>query len=133
MGWPAPMVARFHKLFFWTPTVSYTDIAEKLSKEFGIPVTKNACVGYANRNGMKRQGRALDRPRARKGRPAKPRLAGPQKVPHTTPLLDLAFGDCRWTDSNAHPFLFCGMPQIPSCSYCLEHARRSYPAMARSA
>ena len=42
-------------------------------------------------------------------------------------LLDLNAGECKWTDSDGVPFLFCGRAAQAGLPYCAEHARVAYP------
>ena len=48
--------ARFHELLKATPKLTYTAIAMRLSVEFSVHITKNACIGHGRRSGVpKRQ------------------------------------------------------------------------------
>jgi hypothetical protein len=43
------------------------------------------------------------------------------------PLIELRdSGQCKWTDSNNAPWLFCGNPTVESLPYCSYHCWRAY-------
>jgi len=153
--WAEPVVARFRVLLNQDPLLSYKVIAQQLSEEFSITLTKNACIGFGRRTGVpKRQP-----PRSyagRKGRSLKPRIRphtpqlrivdriakGPPPPPPQPPkqigrmLLEQLHDrdDCHWPLGDGPPFLFCGAPVTPGvdCVYCLKHAQIAYPALRRA-
>ena len=50
--WTDVMKRRFAKLHRQTPELSFTTIASMMSAEFGIELTRNACIGKARRMGL---------------------------------------------------------------------------------
>jgi len=130
--------ARFHELLRIDPKLSYTAIAQRLSLEFKITLTKNACIGHGRHAGVpKRQP-----PRSyagRKNRKPKPYVAKIRLTPRfrpmsrpsagRVPLEQLEPNDCRWPEGDRAPFLFCGEPRHGSSSYCWVHAVRSCPSL----
>ena len=147
--WTDRLVARFKVLLEQFPRLSYSQIADQLTEEFGIPLTKNSCIGYGRRIGVPKRQPPVRTPRVRLARRARPRprLPGPPKPrvpklhlpkPVEPPpprqfekllIWQLGSGECRWPVNDDSPFLFCGRPQLENCSYCLPHARLSYPVL----
>lgn len=146
--WTEPVIAQFMILLDVHPKLAYAEIAWRLNKVCGTTLTKNSCIGYARRHGFEKR----QPPRDYSGR--KPRIlsrvpklrlapslrSAPPPPPQPKPkqlgkmsLLDLGATDCRWPEGNDAPFLFCGAPILPGCPYCLPHAQRAFPAVARQA
>ena len=145
--WNEPLVARFKALLELMPRLSYTQIAMRLSAEFGITLTKNACIGFGRRMGVpKRQPpaqgirgtRLFSRPPSRPSRPRVPKRRLPKFIRQPTRTFDklqiwqLERGECRWPVNSDSPFLFCGRPQMENCAYCLPHAGLAYPVLGRA-
>ena len=147
--WTEPLVARFKALLEQFPRLSYSQIADQLTTEFNIPLTKNSCIGYGRRIGVpKRQPPAqgtrgswlFAQPPHKPSRPRRPRVPKqrlPKFIRQPTRTFDklqiwqLERGECRWPVGDHSPILFCGRPQMENCSYCLPHARLSYPVLGR--
>lgn len=133
-------------------------IADELSKEFGVAVSRNAVIGKANRLGLilKGDGENADKktPKTKPKKlhktvfyfhaePAAPvnDIAAEPIVIATSlrvQLLDLTFYSCRWPlgDPRHADFAFCGAdrvkPHDESNAYCAHHAAIAYrPAPTR--
>jgi hypothetical protein len=116
---------------------SFREIAEMLSKEFGVELTKNAIAGRCHRLCLKLR----VKPRAvgatlkakRKSRERKeivimpiPPESEPEPVHlEGVDLLDLQFDDCRWPYGVFPNYRYCGQPQHHR-SYCKTHFKLSY-------
>jgi len=139
--------ARFNELLKAQPLLTYTAIAERLSVEFGVHLTKNACIGHGRHTGVpKRQpSRSYAGRKGRKLKPrAKPYVPKVRLPPRFRPkprvlgkmLLEQLHltQDCHWPIGDRAPFLFCGdatvMVQPP---YCLKHLHLACPATRREA
>ena len=134
--WTVPVVEHFKALLAMRPALSYADVAHRLNRAHSVSLTKNACIGRARRLGFLRNGpKAKPRSRIapmRLSRRLKQDAPTPQPpTPFTTRIEQLRSNSCRWPHGERPPYLYCGMPSIESCPYCLEHARISYPAMRR--
>lgn len=115
-----------------------------------IDATRNACIGKAWRLGLAQHKKSgPPKPHPPKPRPErKTRFQGMPKpptvpvqpliraVPADVPpprnlaITDLAMGDCRWPVTDGLPYLFCGNPAEPDCSYCAPHYRIGHNRMA---
>ena len=139
--WTPPVVSRFNELLKAYPVLAYGQIAQRLSAEFGVTITKNAAIGFGRRTGTPK--RSPQRLRPSGGPPrARPRRTGrisqsPKKKPRPVPLhvqdkvllQNLDSGDCRWPNGDDPPYLYCGMPVLENLPYCRKHALISYPAL----
>jgi hypothetical protein len=124
-------------------------IAAKLAHALNRPVTRNAVIGVAHRQGwalggverIRRQaankGNGRTWKRKRKLTPAAQKPLSPlaklmaepwtprplPAVPKTQQrsLIDLADDQCRWPCTDAPPHLFCAGPRVPGASYCPGH------------
>ena len=124
---------------------SFREIAEKLSAEYDVTLTKNAIAGRCHRLCLKLRvkPRAYGPKEIRKRKPKhrksefdmieiKPiEPIEPEPVEEFKPhlegidLLDLQFDDCRFPFGE-HPHIrYCGKPQFRR-SYCCEHFEKSY-------
>jgi len=144
--WTVEAIIMLRELLEQRPTLTYSDIADRMTKKLRAPFTKNSCIGRARRLGtakrqqvkIKRNGRPVrSRPRVPKLR-LSPRLklappSPPSRISGALKIEQLAHGDCRWPEGNRAPFLFCGEQVLDNCSYCLKHALISYPAMRKTA
>ena len=152
--WEPTLVARFHELLKLDPPLSYTIIAMRLTEEFGVPLTKNAVIGYGRRNGVPRRKtgrRKIHKPRTVKVRPrprAKPSkpvvmkkppklrlppIVKPQPRPAKLRIWQLEHHECRWPIDAVTPYFFCAKRRVPGSSYCHEHTHISNPSLARNA
>jgi len=134
--------ARFNELLKAQPLLTYTAIAERLSVEFGIRLTKNSCIGHGRHTGVpKRQpGRSYAgrKPRAPKLRlmPHQPRPPKPKpRVPGKVLLEQLHITkDCHWPFGDRAPYFFCGAATVlEQPPYCLKHLHIACPATRREA
>lgn len=130
---------------------SATIIAGCLRAEFGIPVTRSAVIGRANRDGIILRGDVAKfgfKPErvSRKGlRRSAPRKGPLKKLPVTKAvrfepateivksprlktLLELEDNHCRWPidDPKGNVAGFCGNDRHDEFSYCIGHCRIAY-------
>ena len=130
---------RFRELLQVDPKLTYTMIAQRLSMEFGVPLTKNSCIGHGRRTGVPpRQpprsyaGRKV---RTLKLKPYTPKIRlsarfkpKPRPPVERVPLEQLETNDCRWPFGDRPPFLFCGDTTVGLASYCPKHLDIACPA-----
>ena len=132
--WTQSIVNRFLQLFADPSEYRYGEIAEKLSAEFGVTITKNAAIGI---------GKRLDVPQRKKPgaarkpeiRPEHRHLVVPPVAPKPWPrprilagrlrIDQLSHDTCRWPFGDRSPFLFCGAITVESKPYCVEHMKTS--------
>ena len=123
--WTEPVVTRFRQLL--AEGAPYSDCASLLSKEFGIMLTRSACIGRAKRTNTAPSRRKIRMP----AKPPPEKFFRPRKPPQrvvdlqargTVTIMELLPNDCRWPSGDRSPFMFCGAPQIEGCSYCEAHA-----------
>ena len=110
---------------------SFGEIAALLSNEFGVMVTRFACIGRAHRLELP------DRPQPIRERWVKPEPVNfPQTelVCESKDLMELGRHDCRWPIAELFdrpPYRFCGRA-IWKVSWCKEHYKKVYhPARER--
>lgn len=136
--WTEKRMARLRKLCA-RKDLSFGDIANILSREWGITVPRNGCIGKAHRMGISRRpgpGGSGRRPR----RPSEPATQAPVEnvlriwprwrvdVPVDSPglgkgkytLTQLDGNMCHWPFGDRAPYLFCGAPTAGR-SYCAFH------------
>jgi GcrA cell cycle regulator len=132
------MLRRFRELHR-QKDASFTAIANTMSEEFKIELTRNACIGKAHR---------LDLPRRFKPhivrkvkvvrekvirmkiyQPPPPPPSPPRKPePFTLTITELEHGDCKWPSGGPYdrpPFLFCGKAALAGLPYCKAHTAKS--------
>jgi hypothetical protein len=135
--WSPEVAQRFRELL-QDRKRSYGQCADILSREFNLSLTRNACIGWAGRNGIpprpirsiKRGGQ---RSKARSGpklpmpvlAPVRPAVAIPHPPGYRPSLLELGTRECKWPYGEG-PFVFCAAPRSEGSSYCAEHARIAY-------
>jgi hypothetical protein len=111
--------------------LSYEDIAKLMTAEFGMPFTKNSCIGKGRRIGL-----AVRAPKAFHMGPIQPQLLVRKKGEPVT-IEQLRYGDCRWPLGNTAdrpPYMYCGKPAAsPGCSWCREHAKKVFSRTSDSA
>jgi GcrA cell cycle regulator len=117
--------------------LSYGDIAKKLSREFNVKLTRNACIGKARRLGFsERKARRIvskEPVEARKpiDRPPRPWIKKQAKRPALVlgkvTIYKLKDHHCRWPFGERPPFItFCGDTQVEGLPYCAAHCRMAY-------
>ena len=111
------------------PVLSYSEIADLLSVEFSLRITKNACIGRGRRIGIPPRraepngadvGYEVDKT---KRRPV-PR-ARPKPRYERLEIFDLKGDSCRWPFGDRPPFLYCGRKVVNGHPYCEEHWRKA--------
>lgn len=115
---------------------SFGKIAAALNAEFGLHLSRSACIGRAARLKLPWPTR---QPKFRKQRSTGPVLPRPkpQPIPEQGEPLYLSFfelrgSQCRYPFGNHAPYLFCGRSTLFKSSWCAEHhARVSDPARSR--
>jgi len=124
---------RFHELLQLDPKLTYTAIAQRLSVEFGVRLTKNSCIGHGRRIGVppRQPPRSYAGRRGRVLKPRKPyvpkvRLSArfklkPKRLVGQMRIEQLGTNDCRWPFGNDPPYLFCGDRTVGLASYCPAH------------
>jgi hypothetical protein len=156
--WTTPIIARFRELA--AGQLDMRACAEALSIEFGITLTRNACIGKSRRLGMSNQ--PVGRPRIeqppkieidlpppskpgpdRRQKPRRSNTRGtlPRKKPSLPPprggigkvlFEHLEPHHCRWPHGDGVPYTFCGQRKIESGSwYCVEHFNIASPGRIR--
>jgi hypothetical protein len=131
--WTQPLVNRFLQLFADPVERSYGEIANTLSREFNIAISKNAAIGIGKRLDVpqRKKAGAKRRPEIRlehRHLPA-PRAAYSKQKPvilgGRLRIDQLTHNSCRWPFGDHTPFLFCGAVQVDGQSYCAEHMKIS--------
>lgn len=117
MTWTDAMTAEMHALL--DDNIPAREVAECLSRKYGVALTKNAILGKRFRT----------RPEKPKERPAMD-LFGKG-------IEELGDKDCRYAFGESAPYRFCSAPRKPGSSYCTKHhevcwreAERPNPATA---
>jgi GcrA cell cycle regulator len=140
--WTDVMKRRFAKLHRQTPELSFTTIASMMSAEFGIELTRNACIGKARRMGLAMRGKRGDSrriPDQKKARPMTIKIDAPILPPPTElpaapdglTIYQLNGNTCRWPSGAYPPYSYCGCRTRAGLPYCAAHARRAYNAPAK--
>lgn len=118
---------------------SFAEIADQLSAEFNVPLSRNGAIGKAHRLGLvstkqsgfselNKQHRAKRIVRKARTHPRPPVVYQPKPEPATGTvplhlnLIDLEQGQCCFPFGEG-PFTFCGCPTVEGHSYCLPHGR----------
>ena len=132
--WTEPMEARLWDLATSPEQPTYDEIARVLGVEFGLRITKNACIGRARRMGVPVRiapryyngDAVVFKVNPRKARPAPRRQFTERRYGHVS-IYDLREHDCKWPFGDHPPFGFCARPAVDGFPYCAEHVRKSYP------
>ena len=124
---------------------SFAEIAEILSREFGLKLTKNACIGKGRRLGLEQRPRGTTKPgpkpRAKPKRrpPEPPAEVVPVVLPAwqvETPILtgcnritiyQLQRGVCHYPFGEKPPYAYCGNTTSRQSPWCPHHLRVVYP------
>jgi len=132
------LTARMVELYALTGEryLSASAIAEKLSREFNVTLTRNAIIGRAHRTNLPVRGGPPNR--KRKQTEAKPKMVRlrPRVDAPIPPVLErpsaasgltiyqLGWGDCRWILEPVDawpPYTYCGAETAEGKSYCPVH------------
>lgn len=140
-------------------TRTASQIAETLSHEFGVRVSRSAVIGKFYRmrfplgNGAcreqdpdalaerRKRKREQDRMRLRRRPPVSELLSRVQEAvappENGKTIEELGEKDCRWVThvpkSAGKPYLFCGGEKVEGVSYCAYHARIAFNSAASTA
>lgn len=114
-------------------------IANELSEQFGIPITRNSVNGRVFRLGLSmpwpritlRKPRALASARPIERKRSVPKSTPPKFFDPTLPiepdkqvsLLDAGPEHCRYPFGEKSSLMFCGREPLEGCAYCAEHWR----------
>jgi len=138
VDWDDNLIARFSALHKDGQN-SFKAIAEQLNYEFGLKLTKNACIGKARRLGLKERARVAP-PLPRKGQ----RRGGPREKPIVLPgwqvepprlprhvsgitIYQLKQGVCHFPHGERPPYTYCGHATRRGLAWCPHHERVVYP------
>jgi hypothetical protein len=126
-------------------TLSFGAMAAQLSAQFGVTLTKNACIGKARRMGLPIRGpfdreRVLKQPRPKMIRlphkidaPIEPELETPAEAAEPgISIYQLASDTCRWPLDPMEkypPLRYCGCWCEVERPYCDTHMRVAHPNM----
>jgi hypothetical protein len=136
--WDDTLIARFKALHKGGQR-SFAQIAEMLSREFGIKLSKNACIGKGRRLGLELRPRYLPTPRAKPKRLEPPAEVVPVVRPAwtvSTPVLSdgnritiyqLKRGVCHFPFGDKPPYAYCGNTTTRHSPWCPHHERMIYP------
>jgi hypothetical protein len=135
--WTAAMIDRLRELHEDPANFQFRDIAAKMSAEFGIELTRNACIGKARRIGLPMREGTPRQPvkgkekmmRKRVDAPIIHAVERPLDLNDTLTIYQLREGDCKWPLGGVEdkpPYAFCGHPAPIGTPYCLKHAKKAY-------
>jgi hypothetical protein len=141
VDWDDHLIARFRALHNGGKR-PFSEIAKTLSHEFGIKLTKNACIGKARRLGLEARPRVMPPPPKRK-RPRRyepPAEVIPVVIPRWTvepPVLPAAGGRitiyqlkggvCHYPFGERPPYAYCGNTTKRHSPWCPHHEHVVYP------
>jgi hypothetical protein len=143
--WTDALIKRFIVLHR-SDKYSFSIMAQMLSTEFRVKLSKNALIGKGRRLGLKARAQGEDH---RMRKPQKPRASivrelppVPEVVPVVLPawkvevplqptgkltIYDLDATTCHFPYGNdGPPYAYCGARTIRNSSWCEEHMRRVY-------
>jgi hypothetical protein len=116
---------------------SFSKIAHALNSEFGLDLTKNACVGRAHRLGLKARPAAVQPRKKPTPEPAPivalPRLSWtvePPVLPASCgriTIYQLEYGRCHFPFGERPPYAYCGNTTARKATYCPHHEGVMYP------
>jgi hypothetical protein len=119
---------------------TFETMSDQLTKQFGLPFTRNACIGRAHRLRLPPR---PPRPRTEaRTRPSRKVITMPVRVDapivpkealrrngRELTLIQLEQGLCKWTGVDLEtnpPYTYCGKPTTGGLSYCPGHYVRVY-------
>jgi hypothetical protein len=137
IDWDDHLIARFKALHAGGER-PFSEIAATLSREFGLKLSKNACIGKGRRLGLTARARVAP-PKPRKGQ----RRGGPRLKPVVLPgwqvepprlppaagrvtIYQLRGGVCHFPHGDRPPYTYCGAKALRG-SWCPHHERVVYP------
>ena len=117
-------------------SLSYKAVAAAMSAQFGLSITKNACIGKARRLGVAMRDLTQRQPivgkqptigvkKVRVDAPIAPKIPHRLKPGHMT-IYQLREGVCHWPlgpPMQKPPFLYCGEAAPLGCPYCAHHGQ----------
>jgi len=122
---------------FFAANLSYAEIAAAINAKHGTSFSRNACIGRANRIGLRSA--SQPKPKIVSVKPKRqhkfraPKIAQPtltreeitlrcaEVTPLNLTLFELEPGQCRYPYGDGPQYLFCAHPQTDNSSYCFEH------------
>jgi hypothetical protein len=135
--WTDTRIARLEALHA-DDRLSFEAIAARLRGEFGVELTKNACIGKARRLGLPQRRHVPIQTQKRVRKPALAKPIAPEVVPCVLPrwqivmrapvaptdgkitIFELTNDRCHWPFGDRSPYLFCGAPTAGKV-YCAFH------------
>jgi hypothetical protein len=125
---------------------SFANIAVKINREFGATLSRNACIGRAQRLGLSvsrtvkvdgAEHRLNRKPEGKtKTITIKPKpqfacepatgLRVADVVPLNISIYDLNDSTCRWPLGEQAPFTYCGCHALDGVPYCWPHMRLAH-------
>jgi GcrA cell cycle regulator len=128
---------------------STRELANALSEEFHVAISRNAVIGKLRRMGLtqdpklktkrppkKRKAKTQPAPKVNLPSPKRSGIVSPPSFPKPPPgpvlglsiaLHELKRSMCRYPSGHAPPYSFCGLKIEPGCAYCPAHCRLSRP------
>jgi len=115
---------------------TFAQIAVEITRRFGKPYSRSACLGRARRMGLpsvnpkgrRKYQKISPRPGIAKVIPINDhveRLMYCEELePLVTTFMDIGVNSCRWPYGEG-PYAFCGRGKVEGRSYCLDHLRVS--------
>jgi GcrA cell cycle regulator len=137
IDWTAEIQDAFETLLGLEENLTFEEIARRLTDQFGLPFSKNACVGRAHRMRLPPRPERPKVHRKLKGKTMPIRIDAPilppeaQRAPngHDLTIYQLHAGDCRYPSDEARPpYTYCGHPTESGLSYCPNHCKIVYHA-----
>jgi hypothetical protein len=118
--------------------LSMEAIAQKLSKEFDVVLTKNSVIGRSHRLKLELRDHVPFVRKKVERKKMTPRRVDAPIPPPIEPrcedagltIYQLGYGDCRWIREGVEaypPYTYCGKPAVTEgASYCRAHYGRAY-------
>jgi hypothetical protein len=137
IDWTHEIQDAFETLLGLEEALTFKEIAKRLTDQFGLPFTKNACVGRAHRTRLPLRPERPKIHRTLKGKMMSIRIDAPilppeaQRTPngHDLTIYQLHAGDCRYpSEGDRPPYTYCGRPALEGLSYCPGHCVLVYQA-----
>jgi GcrA cell cycle regulator len=140
--WTAAMIKRLQELHADAAKWTCKQIAEMISKEFDVQLTRNSIIGKSRRLSLPARDPQMHRTKSTKPRKqARVDAPIPAPVPRRSvgtglTLIQLRDGDCKWALGEVQdypPFMFCGAESVDGRPYCQQHCSVAYhePRMRR--